>query len=385
MSTRYWITAMYLISLLVIGLEINVTKEEDVAELKGQACPSPAQLGFKAEGPSIHVPEDFSTIQAAIDAAPENATIRIAPGTYQENLVIRKSLRLQGVSRDHVTIQSAQPSLATILIVEASTLKPHHVVVMENLTIAESGHQEGRIEVVGTIFTVIQYSAFRRATLYTIALAGEDYVGGGVFLCGNLFEHGGVRATPSSSQWVMITDNTFQRAGIHVRYSEWALPPDKSGFSIERVLIQHNIIHDGGIWLYKARGIRIYENSIEGKEGLFGLDIHGSEAVAEKNIIRNKASSGVIVAAQGRAVLKENRIEGNGLHGIDIQGESHVELRGNLIVGNLGWGILTTNTASVAVCQGNQLAQNQEGDYGRDWIGQTPQPSLELKQKCEGG
>jgi pectin methylesterase-like acyl-CoA thioesterase len=41
-------------------------------------------------------PCQFQTIQAAIDAAPVNATIQINPGTYEENLVITKSLKLIG-------------------------------------------------------------------------------------------------------------------------------------------------------------------------------------------------------------------------------------------------------------------------------------------------
>lgn len=40
----------------------------------------------------IRVPQDYSTIQAAIDAAPADARIVVARGTYYENLVIDKSI-----------------------------------------------------------------------------------------------------------------------------------------------------------------------------------------------------------------------------------------------------------------------------------------------------
>jgi hypothetical protein len=42
----------------------------------------------------IRVPQDYSTIQAAIDAAPADARIVVARGTYYENLVIGKSISL---------------------------------------------------------------------------------------------------------------------------------------------------------------------------------------------------------------------------------------------------------------------------------------------------
>lgn len=44
----------------------------------------------------IRVPQDYPTIQAAVDAAPEGATILISPDQYEENIVINKSVTLQG-------------------------------------------------------------------------------------------------------------------------------------------------------------------------------------------------------------------------------------------------------------------------------------------------
>jgi hypothetical protein len=44
----------------------------------------------------LRVPQDYSTIQAAVNAAPEGATILIGPGTYVENITITKSLTLEG-------------------------------------------------------------------------------------------------------------------------------------------------------------------------------------------------------------------------------------------------------------------------------------------------
>src|SRR5712664_3363414 len=53
---------------------------------------------------TIHVPQDYLTIQMAINAASPGDTIIVNSATYQENLVIGKSLNLTGVSASSTII-----------------------------------------------------------------------------------------------------------------------------------------------------------------------------------------------------------------------------------------------------------------------------------------
>lgn len=52
----------------------------------------------------------YTSIQSAIDAAPEGATIRIAAGDYDGDLVVRKPLTLEGAGWDKTTIVALQPT-----------------------------------------------------------------------------------------------------------------------------------------------------------------------------------------------------------------------------------------------------------------------------------
>lgn len=399
MTRRSWIALASMA--LIVGLElpiIPVIKENvprgELSALEVQDCPSPTQLGFTTEEPLIQVPQDFPTIQAAIDAAPEGAQILIAPGIYQESLVIHKSVQLQGVSQDHVIIQGAELGMTTILIVGANISLQ---VWIENLTIAM-----GRVKVIGTSNTSIQHSVFRRIMLDTIALAGEDHEVSSIAICDNLFENGDVMVVPGARHFVGIIGNILRDTNIQVRYSQWTIPPELvGGFLTPRVFIEKNTIQGDHIRLYKAQGVRIRENVIEGAEeaSSSGVEIYESDALIQDNLIRNNRGNGVWIT-RGRAILRGNRIEGNGLAnsqdptyaaftaGVYISGvhQVKVELEKNEIMGNVGWGILTTNTASVTVCRGNQVAENGVGDYGWYWPHQPPpQASPELKQKCEGG
>lgn len=59
------------------------------ANLSGYVPPTGAQC-------SINVPTQYTTIQAAIDAANPGDTICVGPGTYNGNVIINKSIRLSG-------------------------------------------------------------------------------------------------------------------------------------------------------------------------------------------------------------------------------------------------------------------------------------------------
>ena len=70
-----------------------------------------APADFSTIGEVWRVPEDFPTIQSAIDAAGAGDTILVAAGTYEENLVIDRSLRITGENRETTIIRSADSGL----------------------------------------------------------------------------------------------------------------------------------------------------------------------------------------------------------------------------------------------------------------------------------
>lgn len=59
--------------------------------------------------PILWVPYDYPTIQAAVNAAPEGATILIGPGTYVENITITKSLTLEGSNIEATILEPPAP------------------------------------------------------------------------------------------------------------------------------------------------------------------------------------------------------------------------------------------------------------------------------------
>ena len=395
--------------LVIISLGILATRVDDLRSsyastaktemlTHGESlCP---KLEFPKANPVLRVPQEFPTIQAAIDAAPEGAMIQIAPGTYTENLVIRKNVWVQGVSQEAVMVKSADPFLSAVLIVRTHpgsvAAKPKLPgVIIENLTIADSNVG---VEIVGIAYAIVMYNTFRKTGRSVLALATPELpsagaIAGGAFICENVFERGSIYAVPQGQNYLWVIGNSFREVseGIRLEQSEALDITSMHRVSISKNTIQ--LLHEAGghgIILRGARSILIAENIIQGQgSGSIGIVLDKSQAVLQGNKIYNHKAGGVEID-QSEVWLQGNTIEGNGASegfpdsGIEIDLGSRVALIENRIVNNLGYGILVTNVGSVTVCKNNQVSGNRLGDYGWYWPGQPHQSSSELKQKCEG-
>ncbi len=106
----------------------------------GAVVPTPVSAGSTV----IQVPGDYDTIQEAIDAASDGDTVRVAAGTYEENVVIDKSLTLEGAQAGvdargrsgAETIIEADDDAIGISIISAAG----RVVVIDGLTVQNALH-----------------------------------------------------------------------------------------------------------------------------------------------------------------------------------------------------------------------------------------------------
>ncbi len=80
-------------------------------------------------------PADFSTIQAAVDAAQPGDTVLVKPGTYQESVLIenKTDLTVRGTHRDSVRVlridqQSGQVMIVFVSNSERITMQDMHIV-----------------------------------------------------------------------------------------------------------------------------------------------------------------------------------------------------------------------------------------------------------------
>jgi len=90
---------------------------------------------ISSAGRVIRVPEDYSTIQGAVNAAALESVILVSSGVYQENLVINKTLRLIGQDKTNTVIDGNGKWTVVEIIVDN--------VVLNGFTIQNSSRSQG--------------------------------------------------------------------------------------------------------------------------------------------------------------------------------------------------------------------------------------------------
>ena len=123
-------------------------------------------LPVKAESKTITVPDDFPTIQEAINAANAGDTIFVKRGTYVENPVVNKSISLVGEDRD-----------ATVIDVTAGLKVQRDNVTVTGLTIFD-GYNGISLD---ANYCNISGNKIKQATHGIIVLGNNNHITGNTF------------------------------------------------------------------------------------------------------------------------------------------------------------------------------------------------------------
>lgn len=262
-------------------------------------------LAAAAQGAAIHVPADYPTIQAAIDASGPGDQIIVSPGVYPESLSIdEKQIDLSSATGPHDTIIDARQAGPVVTISNFDSGLPVHLsgftfrhgvgraggidqeggtLVLENSEIVDNVsngscdyYGGGGIEVLGG--ATIRHNRFAKNR--------SDCVGGGIYVDNYLQRNADV----------VIVDNLIERNYAIHGGGVLALTP---------VVLVRNVIRDN------------YADQQGGGIAAWAPDMH----VADNAVYGNNAgfTGGVAIALE--------------------QGDRGGQWANNTIVGNFGWDV----------------------------------------------
>ncbi|MEM4284078.1 MAG: right-handed parallel beta-helix repeat-containing protein [Candidatus Caldarchaeum sp.] len=372
-----------LISLILLGLPWpSVENPEYGARIEGFQPPS---------RPTLRVPQDFPTIQAAIDAAPENATVLVAAGTYRENLIISKrNLVLSGEGAEKTIIEPAKSDLPIVLVLSAATVR--------GFTIrgARGWHASG-IQVAGPDNFIIAYNVIEDNFPHGIYVQGRYW--GSIY--NNVIQNNGI---DPNSHWryggvrldkvgdfvlllgdVDLRENTIVNNDVEIQRSYW-------------VRCTKNLFRKANIRTLESTEIGIWQNSFEdssvyisGEARRFTLNVLNEYRAM---IVANVFRSGHIDLNATEFHVRGNHIYGSSKDGIRIWGNKYHdgfflaqgraprrELISNTVIESARHGLhieFDSLENILTVCRDNTIRGSKEADYA---VGSKP--SEALKKQCE--
>jgi len=364
-----------------------------------------------------------NSIQAAIDAATSGDTINVAAGTYDEQVVIDKSLTLQGAGANVTTIQA--PGTLT------QTSWMHRGTTFQTLIEVNGADAHGiSVDISGfTIDGLNKYSANPRYTgiVYHNAdgtvsnntitkfgsapVAGEDgwgvwvVEGCDVIISGNTIDEwgkGGIVVDGNDTDLAdsnvnaAITDNTITGAGNIATSAQNGIQISRGATgtvtenAISNIGFTPTTYSAAGILVYKTDNVTVADNTLTSTEtgvyvqdqntsgGTSGNVVSGNTITESKygvyvlrssktqvlgNIIDGSTYFGVRVGSgSATTTIENNTIENSVYDGIHVE-SSNAAITGVVITGN---DILSNNTDNEATSAGIFVGQDASGTVPMD-------------------
>ena len=247
---------------------------------------------------TITVPDDYPTIQAAIDNANAGDTVFVKKGTYYHNGPVLGQ-RIDGITIDKPISLIGEDSKTTILkpnYTSINRLRSGIHVTADNVKI--SGFTiDGTVENVTYKNRLINFTGYQQRGILVLMADNGTHIPYGCKIIGNIFTGHEDNSIEDHGISSFISENTMTESISLV----WSSDTVVSGNNIElngdirielyscvNVRIKQNNITGGGISLNGNGPIYIYENNIT--DSAFGIEFWNSNNcfVYNNNIMRNK-------------------------------------------------------------------------------------------------
>jgi parallel beta-helix repeat protein len=352
---------------------------------------------------------EFTTIQAAVDAASAGDKIRVKPGTYEENVVVNKQLKIKG----------ADASLDEYLdATEASIVDPVNNTATGGVGIAFDLQADG-IEIKGFtigefdtntdpdgtigVRTSASFSGYKIKDnvieentigiyLNTATSESEDSSPDRTKVEDNVIRDNDRNGSNSGNgiysdlglQNVKIKDNLFTGTNDETSIKIVATDDDDADTLRSNITIKDNDFEDlsgAGIYFENVVDSLIDDNDLE-NIALSGIELNGgNEGVTiKKNDLDNVGTEdlfGIILSDENEIdanvnnVIKRNEINGSGLAGLVIRDSSENTIERNKIKGTVGGDLQFAdegNGITLENADNNTLSRNRVEDNARHGI-----------------
>ena len=297
--------------------------------------------GFSAgfESTTIVVPDNYETIQEAIDAAESGDTIYVRNGTYYENIFINKTVSLVGEDPETTIIDGSKSNVTYGPVVHLFGEDAKNVTIC-NFTIRGSNNAWG-------IYITFDANAWIEKNIITN-------------------NSGGIVADFSDSNTFVnntIVDNKFE--GIEFLYSSGnimgnnTMSGNKYNFGIFESSFNHsidtsNLVNGKPIYYFKNQSDLVINPHSFSSVGYLALINCANMTVEDLNLTNN--INGLLLVETKNSTLRNNVLKNNS-KGIDIIDSLNNTIQGNNVTDS-GWLGISLANSSDNRFRGNNLVAN---------------------------
>ncbi|UCG95673.1 MAG: right-handed parallel beta-helix repeat-containing protein [archaeon] len=258
---------------------------------------------------TITVPDDYSTIQAAVDAASGGDTVSVLSGTYNENLIIDKQISLVGEGKE-TTVIGAGTGHVVRIISNGVEVSGFTVKGSGNIYIGPFEGGDAGIMLDGVMECTISGNTLTQNTVGIFLNASDKNTIESNTVYGHTYD--GIYGRYSDSN-VIRGNNATSNGGHGGIY----LNPENSNNLIEDNLCTHNPDH--GIKIQTDSNYNVLRNNVclYNGDGIFLGDAHYNEIT--NNICSNSSERpGITLRLSENNTVSNNLIEYNPDHGLDL-------------------------------------------------------------------
>jgi len=239
----------------------------------------------RSESATMVVPDDFSTIQGAINDAVDGDTVFIKAGTYYEHVVVNKTLSLVGDNSSTTIIDGSWTGVVIKVV--------RNGVIISGLTVQRSGSIYW--ENAGILLDNVENCSISESILTENSFAGlELNQSHRCNISGNrILSNGGVGITAVGGSFNDLSRNTFAENG----WSALTLNDYSNGNTIsENSMTSNNLAVTGHcVNLYRSSNNTIQKNSITDDDNGIRLEYWSNYNIIFRNDITSNTWKGISV------------------------------------------------------------------------------------------
>ncbi|WP_234322807.1 right-handed parallel beta-helix repeat-containing protein [Streptomyces sp. NRRL S-350] len=329
-----------------------------VLVLSGCSSAGPASSDAKhPEGTVVRVPQNFPTIQQAVDIAREGDTVLVDPGTYRESVRITKPrIVLRGTDRNTVVLDGGVRLVNGVIATGPGT-------VVENLTV--HGYLANGVLFTGVTDEKLQQHGAGGSAYDPLDTARFPVVQGFRATSVTAYDNGLYGIYAFDARGGVIEDSYASGQADSGIYVGQCKPCDTlvRGNTVERNAV--------GIELTNASdGLTVVGNRITANRVGVTVNSNDLEALAPQH---GAVIAGNVVADNNAADTPEQADGGFGI-GIGIGGGTANKVQRNLVQGNRAVGIVITDPPGHPA-SGNRVEGNRATGNGTDLALASPDPT----------